>query len=196
MNSLLKTSNLEKYIIEPIKKNLDKRLKRYQYYDIGNVDKLITNNKVDIIAHQLELQFEADNSIFISWATIERWSQYSLSVSEISFIENLEGNAQNDKNWEDILGRNLKSFEVYGYKKSIIASSETNTGKIIYKTFYEEPHLLIFYFDNNKSVGVANFYEENDFNPISTAGDDIWIIFDKDDINGYIEKFNFQCIYM
>lgn len=74
MNRLTEVSNLTKYTVEPIGKNLSRKLETYCYYDVCNVDELTTNeNGVDIISHQLELKFEESTPVFISWAEMVRF---------------------------------------------------------------------------------------------------------------------------
>lgn len=193
MNRLTKVSNLTKYIVEPVRKNLDKKLESYRYYDVCKEDDLTTNEKgVDIISHQLELKFEGNAPIYISWATIDGWFQYSLCVSETSFCNGVETFTKNDNNWTDIVGKALRRFEVYGYKENVITSTETATGRTSKDTYLNEPHLLILHFDNERLLGLANFYLENDFVPKYPMGDDVWIIFGNSYIDSYIKTLSLE----
>lgn len=193
MKRLTNISNLNEYILEPVSRNLDRKLETYRYYDVCSAYSLTTNEKgVDIISHQLEMKFEGNAPIFISWATIDGWFQYSLCVSETSFCNGVETYIKTDDNWTGILGQRLKSFEVYGYSENVVTSTETATGRTNIETFCNEPHLLILHFDNKKLLGLANFYLENDFVPKLPMGDDIWIIFGKTNIDSYIETLSLE----
>ena len=193
MINLAGASNLKNYIVNPIKGSLDKKLEGYRYYDVCKEEGLTTNNNgVDIISHQLELKFESKKPIFISWATIDNWFQYSLCVSEISFCDGVETFVKHDDNWKSIVGTKLKSFKVYGYSENVITSTETKTGKTTLDTYYLEPHLLILEFENDKVLGIANFYLDNDFEPKLPMGDDIWIIFGSDYVNSYIKSLSLE----
>ena len=196
MNNLTGAYNLKNYIVDPIKKSLDKKLESYRYYNICKEDELTTNNNgVDIISHQLELKFKSNNPIFISWATINDWFQYSLCVSETSFCNGVETFVKQDNNWKNIVGTKLKSFQVYGYPENIITSTETNSGKTTIEAYYLEPHLLILEFESEDVVGVANFYLEDYFEPKLAMGDDIWIIFGLDYINSFIKSLSLEKLY-
>jgi hypothetical protein len=195
MNSLTEISKLTKYIVEPVRKNLDKKLEAYCYYDICNEDDLTTNNKgVDIISHQLELQFEGGEPIFVSWATIDGWFQYSLCVSKTSFCNGVETFARKNSGWTEIIGNPLRRFQVYGYKEHVITSTETATGMTTNHTYHNEPHLLILHFDNEKILGLANFYLETDFVPKAPMGDDLWIVFSRTYIDAYIETLSLELL--
>ena len=193
MNNLTGAYNLKNYIVDPIKSRLDKKLESYRYYDVCKEDELTTNNNsVDIISHQLELKFENSDTIFISWATIDDWFQYSLCVSETSFCTGVETFVKQDNNWNKIVGTKLRSFKVYGYPENVITSTETNTGKKTIETYYLEPHLLTFEFESDEVLGVANFYLENDFEPKLPMGDDIWIIFGLKYISSFIKSLSLE----
>ncbi len=195
MNGLTEFSNLAKYIVEPVRKILGKKLETYFYYDSFKEDDLMTNKMgVDIISHQLELKFEGSAPIFISWETIDGWFQYSLCVSEIPFCKGVEKYTKYDSNWEDIVGKALKRFEIYGYKEHVITSTEKSTRRTRKETYYNEPHLLIFHFENEKLLGFSNFYLEEDFEPNFPMGDDVWIIFEKNRIDGYIDKLSLEIL--
>ena len=188
-------SNLTKYIVEPVRKNLDRKLETYCYYDVCNEGELTTNKKgVDIISHQLELKFEESAPIFISWATIDGWFQYSLCASETSFCNGVETFTKKDGNWTDIVGKRLRRFEVYGYQENVITSTDTATGRTTKETYHNEPHLLIFHFDNDRLLGIANFYLENNFVPKYPMGDDVWIIFGKTYIDNYIQTLSLELL--
>jgi hypothetical protein len=195
MNSATAMSNLTKFLIEPVRKNLDRKLEAFCYFDVCKEDALTTNNNgVDIISHQLELKFEGNPPIYISWETIEGWFQYSLCVSATSFCNGVETFVKKDKNWESILGKRLIRFEVYGYTKNIVTSTETANERSTTKTFHNEPHLLILHFEGEIILGIANFHLENDFVPKYATGDDIWIIFDKSSIECYIEMMSLELL--
>ena len=83
MNNSAGAINLKKYIVDPISRILDKKLEGFRYYDVSKEDQLTTNNDgIDIVSHQLELKFDGNDPLFISWATIDNWFQYSLCISE------------------------------------------------------------------------------------------------------------------
>lgn len=191
MNSLIENKNLKVRILDKLNENIGHRLKNYVYYDICSEDQLTTNNNgIDIVSHQLELEFESINPIFISWDTFEDWHQYSLSISEKTFCNGAEKYTKIDKNWESILGRKLVDFQVYGYKENVISTTEMISGKSKSNTYYNEPHLLVLEFDNEKVLGIANFYLEDNFVPRLPMGDDIWIIFDRENLKCCIDNLN------
>lgn len=195
MYNMTEVSNLSKYVVEPIRKNLDKRLDAYRYYDVCNEDELTTNNQgVDIISHQLELKFEGNAPIFISWASIEGWFRYSLCVSEMSFCNDVATFVKNDSKWTEIVGERLRNFEVYGYKENVITSTETANGRTSRVSCHNEPHLLILQFYNEKLLGLGNFYLEDDFVPKYPMGDDVWIIFGRSYIERYIDTLSLELI--
>lgn len=195
MSKLAQTSSITKYIIEPVIKNLGRELESYCYHDICGENQLTTNKSgVDIISSQLELKFKGNTPIFISWATIDGWHQFSLCVSDISFCNGVETFPKRDENWRALVGNKFKSFEIYGYNRNEITLTETATGRITKEIYYNEPHLLILYFNNEKILGVGNFYLENDFIPKYPMGDDIWIIFDKTYINNYIKALSLDLL--
>lgn len=188
-------SNLSKYISGPLKQNIGQRLESYLYYDIYPEDELMTNNNgIDIISHQLELKFEGNNPIFISWATIEGWFQYSLCVSETSFCKGVESYAKQDENWTKITGKKLEKFEVFGYKQNTITSTNLTSSKVSTDTYTYEPHLLLLYFQHNQLLAVANFYSEKTFIPTLPTGDDVWIIFDHNHINNCISRLSLELL--
>jgi hypothetical protein len=195
MKSLSAASNLNNYIIEPVKKCLDKTLASYRYYDIGKEDELTTNNSgVDIIAHQLELQFEGNDPLFISWATISGWHQYSLCVSENSFCSDVDTYTKTDDNWTEVVGKRLKGFDVYGYKENVITTTVTATGKKTKDIYHYEPHLLVLHFENDKVLGIANFYFDKNFEPSLPMGDDVWIIFNWNYLDTYIKILSLESL--
>lgn len=193
MNNLAAASNLKDFIVNPIKRNLSKKLESYCYYDVFKEDELTTNNNgIDIISHQLELKFENNNPTYISWATIDDWFQYSLCVSETSFCNGVEIYIKHDNNWKNIVGTKLKTFQVFGYPENVITSTEANTGKATTETCHLEPHLLILEFEGGDVLGIANFYLENDFEPKLPLGDDVWIIFGWGYINRFIKSLSLE----
>jgi len=88
----------------------------------------------------------------------------------------------------------LRRFEVYGYRENVVTSTETATGRTTKETYQNEPHLLILHFDNERLLGVANFYLEDDFVPKYPMGDDVWIIFGKSYIDNYIETLSLELL--
>lgn len=181
------TSNIARFLADPVEKNLDRKLESYCYYDICKEDQLTTNKKgIDIISHQLELKFEGIPPIYISWETIEGWSQFSLCVSGTSFCNGEEIFTKQDNNWAGIIGKRLKGFDVFGYKENTIALTETATGRMTSETFYNEPHLLILHFEDERLLGLANFHLETDFIPRFPTGDDLWIIFGRQFVDEFI----------
>lgn len=197
MTNLTSNPNLKKYIIDPIKMGLDKKLESYRYYDVCKEDELITNkNGIDIISHQLELKFESTDPIFISWDTIDDWFQYSLCVSAASFGNGVEAFVKQDDNWKNIVETKLKNFQVYGYIENVITYTEINTGKVTIKTYHFEPHLLVLEFESNNFLGIANFYLEDDFKPKLSMGDDVWIIFGWDYLNKFIKSLSLERLFI
>lgn len=191
MNNLTENLNLKTYILDIIEGLIGHKLINNFYYDVCSEDQLTTNNNgIDIISNQLMLVFETKNPIFISWATINNWFQYSLCVSEKTFCEGVEKFTKKDKNWDGILGNTLIGFDVYGYKKNTIKTTETISGKSKTGTYSNAPHLLTLKFSNDKLLGIANFYKSDNFIPTHPMGDDIWIIFNWENIKVCIDALN------
>ena len=189
MNRTIEDLNLKLHILDQISDKIGRKLENNAYYDVGGEDELTTNNKgIDIIAHQLELVFENCRPIFISWSTISNWMQYSLCISEKSFCGDVEQFTKKDKNWESVIGCRLVDFKVFGFKEHTVTS--TSPSEIKRETYLDEPHLLVLEFDNKRVLGIANFYMENDFIPRLPIGDDIWIAFEKSDIDEFIDHLN------
>ena len=179
MNDLVGLSNLRRYILDPMSRCIGKTLENYCYYDVLEEEFVTTNNNgIDITAFQLELRFENAEPVFVSWENLEGWLQYSLCVSEKSFCNDVQKFVKRDENWKRLVGRRLKSFEVYGFIKN----------KSYPTTYYHEPHLLILKFDNDQVLGIGNFYMEEDFVPKFSFGDDIWIIFGWTSLKFCIDK--------
>lgn len=194
MNNSIAFSNIQKHILDKIDRLVGQSLLNYTYYDVYPEDQLTTNNNgIDIIAHQLKLDF-TNNSIFVSWSTIDNWSQYSLCVAETSFCENAEIFKKTDKNWNNIIGQELISYEVYGYKENVIESVEINSNKTTKNKFLNEPHLLVMKFTNDILLGIANFYQSDNFIPTLPMGDDIWIIFGNQNLKTCIDSLHLNKI--
>lgn len=188
MNSEL----LEKHIHQTLRQVLGHRLTECFYHDVFGQDLLTTNNKgIDIIAQQLELVFENNESIFISWDTVDGWHQYSLSISDTSFCKNSEVYVANPSFWQYHIGAIFSSYEVYGYVENKITTYDALGIPIDTANYYNEPHLVILYF-NNIAVAIANFYLEGDFVPMLPMGDDVWILFDPISIQLCIKKLGLE----
>ncbi|MEI6949840.1 hypothetical protein V9K67_21820 [Paraflavisolibacter sp. H34] len=182
-------SKLKKHIIDPFARNMGQKLQSYRYHDICGEDQLLTNNQgIDVISHQLELQFEGNAPIFISWATIDGWHQFSLSISENSFCDGVEIFTPQKDQWEQLIGKRLQGLQVFGYRENEITTIECGTNKQTTDLYYNEPHLLVLEFENNLPLGIANFYLADDFKPKLPMGDDIWILFRREDIVQFAEK--------
>ena len=195
MKNSTHNSNLKKYIVDPLNRCLNAKLENFCYHDIFDSDNLTTNYQgVDIISHQLELKFESHNPIFISWATIDGWHQYSLCVSDMSFCKGVESFTKQDNKWKNIIGTKLKNFQVYGYTENVITSIENNSKKTTTEIYHSEPHLLTLEFENGNLLGIANFYSEDDFKPKLPMGDDIWIIFGLNYINEYVKNLSLEML--
>jgi hypothetical protein len=175
---------------------LGKRLQTYRYHDVSKQDELTTNdNGIDIISHQLELQFKGNKPIFISWATVEGWRQYSLCVSEASFCTGAEIFSKKDSNWSAILGSRFEDFEIYGYKENTTTTTDYSTGRSWDNVYYDQPHLIILRFENGNMLGIANFYFEENFEPELPMGDDVWIILNQPRIDACSSKLSLELLY-
>ena len=194
MNKPSKVSNLQRFILDPLLDNVGQKFRDYRYYDTYQESDLTTNNNgIDIISHQLELSFENNAPIYISWSTIDGWYQYSLCVSGTSFCQGTESYIKQDKYWEAIIGKRLTDFKVYGYKEYLSTEIDKDSGKTVSsEVFYNEPHLIELEFGSEKVLGVGNFYLENDFLPKYAVGDDIWIIHNKENLNSFISDLGFD----
>ena len=196
MKQTIEESNLKLHILDQISDKVGRKLEKNVYYDVCPANELTTNNRgIDIIAHQLELVFENSKPIFISWATISNWMQFSLCISEKSFCGDVERFTKIDQYWDSVIGCCLIDFDVYGYKEHTITTTLALPLKTKKETYLNEPHLLILEFDNKRVLGVANFYLENNFIPKQPMGDDLWIAFEKSDFDMFInclglEKLN------
>lgn len=167
-------SNLRIHILEKVDVLLSQRLVNYMYYDVCSQEHLSTNNNgIDIISHQLRLDFTC-NTIYISWQSVEKWMTYSLVVSENSFCEGAEVFTKADGNWDKIIGQQIIDYSIYGYQDN------------------SEPHLLILEFENSQLLGIANFYFEENFIPTIPEGDDVWIIFGIKNLKICIESLQLE----
>ncbi|SDX40373.1 hypothetical protein [Hymenobacter psychrophilus] len=188
----MKSELLEKCIHQPLRQFLGHSLKECFYHDVFGQDLLTTNNKgIDIIAQQLELIFDNNESIFISWDTIDGWHQYSLSISNKAFCKNTERYLANSSFWQYYIGSAFSGYEVYGYVENKIITYNALNIPINTACYYNEPHLVLLYFDNI-TVAIANFCLEDDFVPTLPMGDDVWILFDPISIQLCIKKLGLE----
>ena len=189
--------NLDQYVIKPITQFIGKKAERIYYTDIGGPSDMTTDGKgIDIIAHQVILKFEDSNSLCVAWTgQVRGWEQYAISASVESYVipdaGSLNTFAVKSKYWETIMGKRLTGFSVYGYKEYIAVSVSCETGTSTETIYYDQPHLIIFDFEDSQ-VTVANFYLANDFKPKFPIGDDIWIIFDANRRDEFIEKLELE----
>jgi hypothetical protein len=168
---------LKQNVLEHADTLLGNKLLKFVYHDLCTGDQLDSNKEdIDIIAQQLELRFENAKATYISWATIENCTQYSLCLSESSLSSRSEQYTKTDANWKNLIGRKLVKYKVFGYKTKVCA----------------EPHFLILEFENKLQLGVGNFYREPNFIPVHANGDDIWIVFGKGSIDFCISKLNLE----
>ncbi|OWP64529.1 hypothetical protein CDA63_03940 [Hymenobacter amundsenii] len=184
--------NLESYFHAPLAQVLGKNLQACFYHDVFDQKFLTTNGKgVDIVAHQIELLFDDNQTIFISWANIDGWHQYSLSVSNKSFCVHAERYSANPAFWQHYIGASFSRYEIYGYATNQIDTHDSHGLFVQSNYYFNEPHLILLYFDN-VVVGVANFYLEENFIPRLPMGDDVWILFDPMSIQLCIKKLGLE----
>ncbi|GAA4384451.1 hypothetical protein [Hymenobacter koreensis] len=175
---------LQQHIIQPLNNVVGRMLEAVFYHDVFPGADLTTNGHIDIILQQLELVFEGEAVVYISWATIPGWMQYSLSVSHESFCIRSERYAPASAYWQQCKGKPLADFEVYGYDKETVIEAGADSRKE--ETYYNEPHLVILHFADHR-IGVANWYAEENFIPRLPIGDDVWILFDEQEVSHFIE---------
>lgn len=192
--------NLHKYVIKPITQFIGKKAERIYYTDIGDSSGMTTDGKgIDIIAHQVIMEFEDTNSLCVTWTgQVRGWEQYAISASIASYVSPdariLNTFAVKSKYWETIIGKRLTGFSVYGYKEYTAVSVSCETGESTEMVYHNQPHLIIFNFEDSQ-VTIANFYLAEDFEPKFPIGDDIWIIFDANRRNEFIEKLELEELY-
>lgn len=171
---------LRKHLIDVLNPYIGAQLIGFVYHDVTGKEELYTNNNgIDIIAQQLELRFADKEPLFISWATLEGWSCYSLAASNSSFCTQSETFTPDNDTWENVVGQTLKRFDIYGYKAE-----------------NSEPHLVTLAFSSGNTLGIANFYFEEDFIPRNSMGDNIWIVFGANNIDRCIRALELEHLYL
>ncbi|RPD47733.1 hypothetical protein DNI29_09825 [Hymenobacter sediminis] len=182
---------LKKHLTSSLDEIMGSNLSDYFFYEYEPDYVLSDSKEIDIIGFQLELIFDNQKSIYISWDSVKGWHQYTLSVSTKSFVVLNDKFRYNEHIWQQYIGTELIKYEVYGYKTNII----TTTCSISYITscdvYREEPHMIVLHFANS-ILGIANSYEEKDFIPKLPMGDDIWIIYTVTAIQLFIEKLGLE----
>ncbi|NVO30131.1 hypothetical protein [Hymenobacter lapidiphilus] len=164
---------LEKHILQPISSVLQRELSACFYHDVFDTESLSTNGQgVDIIAQQVELIFAGGQTLFIGWEGVRGWFPYTLGVSHESYCSSSERFVPNSTLWQQLIGRRLTGFDVFGYSGT-------------------RPHLLLFSFEGIE-VAIANCYFESDFVPREPAGDDVWILLNSESIQFFIKKLDLK----
>lgn len=183
---------LKKHITSVLDKLVGRQLSAYFFYE-AEPDYLSTNHgEIDIVGFQIELVFDAIESVFISWDTVKGWHQYTIGLSKTSFFTFAQKFRPHELLWQKYIGSELTCYEVYGYPVNTITTIH-GYGKKTFDTYHNEPHMLVLYF--NKSVlGVANFYAEKDFIPRLPMGDDVWILYTESAIQSCIKKLGLEKI--
>ena len=166
--------NLATYFFEPTQKVLGHCLKDVIYTDPGGADFLCEKETgIQTMGGQVELQFDNDNSLYISWENIRGWEQYSLGCSSSTFWneELPRWSVAKSKWWEEFVGKRLIKVESWGYQDAA-----------------QEQHLVKLIWENSQAIAIANWKEEQDFLPRFPFGDDVWIIFSESDITELSRK--------
>ncbi|UOG73568.1 hypothetical protein MTX78_15720 [Hymenobacter tibetensis] len=181
---------LRQHISHPLNQVLGLRLEKVVYHDVFPVECLTTNNNgTDILSHQLELIFADGATIYLSWINVAGWMTYSLGIARESFCTDTERYTPSSVYWQHCIGQPLTSFEVYGHQEETWTEQGPEGKKE--DTFYNEPHLVILHFASHQ-VGVANWYAEDNFVPQLPIGDDVWILFNPQEIAEHIKALGFD----
>ena len=180
-------------ITQPLANVLGQKLSGAIYHDVMPADSILSNpNGTDIISHQLQLNFANKASVYISWADIKGWVQFSLSVSVNSF-RSWEQFPANSANWLECAGKCFSSYQILGYLDEKIVSTNCDTGEELVEHYYHNPHMLLLHFEEHL-VAVTNCYAEKNFVPQLSFGDDIWIMFDKGEIQMCTNRLGFELL--
>lgn len=144
---------LQQHLANPLNLALDSKLTHALYHDVTGEEWFSSNQRgTDIIGQQLELRFDSDLRLYLSWANVKGWSQYSLSASRQSFCAESAVFTASPDYWQVRIGKQLTSYSVYGYQES----TWYTTGGVVDKVRYNEPHLVVLHFED-EVVAVANW---------------------------------------
>ncbi|RSK44241.1 hypothetical protein [Hymenobacter perfusus] len=164
---------LIEHVFQPLNKVVLQRLAACFYHDVVGIEALTTNEQgIDIIAQQVELVFEDEQSVFVGWDGVQGWPQYTLSASAASFCQSSERFKPDTVFWQSLLGKQLTSFNVFGFPDT-------------------RPHLLLLHFEEME-VAIANCYLAFDFIPEDPSGDDVWVLSTVESIHQFIEKLDLK----
>jgi hypothetical protein len=164
---------LAEHVLQPLSTVMGQRLLTCFYHDVVGIEALTTNDQgIDIIAQQVELVFENGQAVFIGWDGVNGWPSYTLSASVTSFCTSSERFRPETALWQQLIGKQLTSFDVFGF---------LNT----------RPHLLLIHFEEIE-VAIANCYLEVDFIPRDPSGDDVWILSNSESIQLCIKKLGLE----
>ncbi|WP_044001501.1 hypothetical protein [Hymenobacter swuensis] len=164
---------LIEHIFQPLNNVVSQRLAACFYHDVVGIEDLTTNEQgIDIIAQQVELVFEDEQSVFVGWNRVKGWPSYTLSASADTFCVTSERFIANNNFWQHLSGKQLIGFDVFGFPDT-------------------RPHLLLLHFEGMK-VAIANCYLEFDFIPKDPSGDDVWVLSTSTSIQQYIKKLDLK----
>ncbi|NVO84346.1 hypothetical protein [Hymenobacter terrestris] len=161
------------HLLRPVASVVRQRLAAYFYHDVFGIEALTTNEQgIDIIAQQVELQFENGQTVFIGWNGVKGWFHYTLCASATSFCLASEKFAPETAYWQQLVGRQLTGFDVFGFPDT-------------------RPHLLLLNFEGLE-LAIANCHLEFDFIPEDPTGDDVWILLNSETIQSFIKKLDLK----
>lgn len=183
-------SLLEKHVTSVLDELVGRQLTAYFFYESEPDYLSISHGEIDIVGFQIELVFDAIESVFISWDTVKGWHQYTVGLSKKSFFPFAQKFRPNELIWQRYIGIVLTHYEVYGYLEHIITVTQSY-GLKTFDTYHNEPHMLVLHF-NDSVLGVANFYAEKDFIPRLPMGDDVWVMYTESAIRLCIEKLGLE----
>ncbi|SET10819.1 hypothetical protein [Hymenobacter actinosclerus] len=166
-------SLLLEHLLRPVASVVRQRLAACFYHDIFGIEALTTNKQgIDIVAQQVELQFENGQTVFVGWNGVKEWFPYTLCASATSFCSASEKFTPRAAYWQQLAGRQLTDFDVFGFPDT-------------------RPHLLLLNFEGLE-VAIGNCYLERDFIPQDPMGDDVWILLNAESIQQFIKKLDLK----
>jgi hypothetical protein len=198
MNDLspLRDQRIKRRFLNPWENVQNCRLLNVTYTDSARYELLADNNDgIHIISHEAKLSFSNKRSLYISWDWEKNWEQYVLSFSKKTFFHDYPEKfsmSQNDF-WMRLINQECIDLTIWGYREYKVTETPNSPFKPEKKHIYSnQPHIVRIKFENDQNVFFANFYYEEDFAPKIPVGDDLWVIFDKNIADEFIDKFKFD----
>lgn len=192
MNNIDK--KLSKFFIEPISRIKDKSLTSIKLNNVSD-DSVndFSDSGLNIVVEAI-FCFEGNMCISFSWLGYEGWPQYVLgSFSEPVYENNMEVEVSKFDQWQKYIGKTLSSYELFGYKDDK-QQTHSMDGKLLNEVeFSNQPHLIRLNFEGYL-LSLANFSYEEDLIPKFPCGDDLWIFFEPENVEGVINNHEFDVL--